>query len=197
MESAIARGAGKSLSGASLESVTIEAMLPSSVAAIIECQTDNKLRTMADVRLIIKDCGGTVSPTNHLFERRGRIRLKKAESLGEEDILDEVIEAGASDVETEDDSHLVVYTEPQQTSSAAEALAKLAGLRLESSDIIWYPKAETLVKDAPDDMLEDFVGMYEAYVAQIAKLTISQKGSKRIQACSTSFSTLCRRPLSA
>jgi len=171
MESAIARGAGKSLSGASLESVTIEAMLPSSVAAIIECQTDNKLRTMADVRLIIKDCGGTISPTNHLFERRGRIRLKKAESLGEEDIFDEVIEAGASDVETEDDSHLVVYTEPQQTSSVAEALAKLAGLQLESSDIIWYPKAETLVKDAPEDMLEDFVGMYKALEGRIAKLT--------------------------
>jgi len=126
---------------------------------------------MADVRLIIKDHGGTVSPTNHLFERRGRIRVEKAESLKEEDVLDEIIEAGASDVETEDNSHLVVYTEPQQTSSTAEALAKVDGLRLESSDIIWYPKAETLVKDAPNDVLEDFVGKHAAYEAQIAKLT--------------------------
>ena len=171
MESAIARGAGKSLSGASLESVTIEAMLPSSVAAIIECQTDNKLRTLADVRLIVKDFGGTVSPTNHLFERRGRIIFEKADGVGEEDIFDQAIEAGACDVEIEDDGQLVVYTEPQRTSSAAEALAKRAGLRLESSDIIWFPNTETLVEAAPADVLGDFVGKCRTNYVQILKLT--------------------------
>lgn len=160
MESAIARGAGKSLSGVSLENLTIEAMLPSSVATVIECQTDNRLRTMADVRHIIKELGGTVSPTTHMFERRGRITLEKAEHLKEEDVLDQAIEAGASDLETEGNDHLIIYTEPQQTSSAAEALAKVAGLRLESLDIIWYPKADSLVQGVSDEVLEDFVGKH-------------------------------------
>ena len=162
MESAIARGAGKSLTGASLESVTIEAMLPSSVAAIIECQTDNNLRTRADIRLILKEFGGTVSPTKHLFERQGKITLEKAEGFAEEDILDQAIEAGAWDVGFNDDGQrMVVYTDPQRTSSVAEALAKADGIRYESSDIVWSPNKETLVQNAPTEMLADFVGRYQ------------------------------------
>ena len=159
MESAIARGAGKSLSGASLEPVTIEAMVPPSVAAIIECQTDNRLRTLADVRLIIKNFGGTVSPTSHLFERRGKVIFNKSESVNEGDIFDRVIDASATDFEFEDDGRvLVVYTDPQQTSSAVEALANVDGLRHESSEIIWHPNSETLVQDASTEVLADFVG---------------------------------------
>ena len=162
MESAIARGAGKSLTGATLESVMIEAMLPSSVAAIIECQTDNRLRTRADIRHIVKESGGTVSPTKHLFERQGKIKVKKAEGVAEEDILDQAIEAGAWDVEFDDEGQqIVIYTDPQRTSSVAEALAKVDGIRHESSDIVWFPNKETLVRNAPSEVLADIVGKYQ------------------------------------
>lgn len=163
MESATARGVGKSLNGVKLESVTIEAILPSSVAAIIEFQTDNRLRTLADVRLIVKDFGGTVSPTNHLFERRGRIIFKKTGTVDEEVVFDHVIEAGALDVEIEDNGQIVVYTEPQRTSSTAEALASTAGLQHERSDVIWYPNTETLVHNVSPDTVADFVGKTHSF----------------------------------
>ncbi|TKA71829.1 hypothetical protein B0A49_06172, partial [Cryomyces minteri] len=73
IEAAIARGQGVSASGAKLESLTIEAILPPSVAVVIDCETDNKLRTLADVRLLIKHYEGNVTPTNYLFAKKGRI----------------------------------------------------------------------------------------------------------------------------
>ena len=159
LEGAIARGAGKSLSGANLEAVSIEAMMPSSVAAIIECQTDNKLRTLSDIRYIIKDFGGTVTPTNHLFERLGKIKLERAEDVKEEHVFDQAIECGATDVEVAEDGNLVIYTEPQQTVSVAETLAKMTRLQVTSSDIIWLPKAETKVENTLDRALDEFIGM--------------------------------------
>ena len=162
MESAIARGAGKSLTGSSLESVMIEAMLPSSVGVIIECKTGNKLRTRADIRQIVEEFGGTVSPSMHLFERHGEITFEKAEGLAEEDILDQAIKAGAWDVEFNDDGqHMVAYTDRQSISSVAEALAKIDGIRHQSSNIVWFPNEETLVLDAPAEMLEDFLSRYQ------------------------------------
>ncbi|KAL8847069.1 MAG: hypothetical protein Q9198_011251, partial [Flavoplaca austrocitrina] len=57
IERAIARGKGVSLSGDPLQTLTVEAMLPASVSTIIECQTDNKKRTLEDLRLLVKEAG--------------------------------------------------------------------------------------------------------------------------------------------
>ena len=92
IESAIAKGQGKSVSGAPLESLTIEAMLPFFVAAIIECQTDQKARVLQDIRFLIKDHGGIITPTGYLFEKKGRIIFERKKGIGPDDILEKVIE---------------------------------------------------------------------------------------------------------
>ena len=159
LEGAIARGARKSLSGVALETISVEAMMPLSVAAIIECQTDNKLRTLSDIRCVIKHYGGTVTPTNHLFERLGKTILEGTEGVREEDIFDQAIECGATDVEITEDRKFVIYTGPQQTASVAETLANITGLQILSSDIVWSPKAETKIEETLDGALEGFVGI--------------------------------------
>lgn len=153
------------MSGAALESITVEAMLPSSVAAIIECQTDNRLRTLSDIRYIIKELGGAVTPTNHLFERVGKIVLQGGDDVKEEDIFDHAIEAGATDVKTSDDGSLIIYTQPQETASTAEALAKLPKVEVLSSDIVWSAKDETKVQDADNSVIEGYVGMVSSAFA--------------------------------
>lgn len=160
IENAIARGRGVSLSGAPLESLTIEAMLPPSVAVIVECQTDSKLRTLADMRLAVKEAGGSMTPTNHMFERKGKIIFGAAKGIGEEDIFDQAIEAGAIDVNTEDEGKIVVYAESSQTTAVAEALSKSSGLLVESSDIIWDPKEDMMVDGAVSEALQSFLGNY-------------------------------------
>jgi transcriptional/translational regulatory protein YebC/TACO1 len=146
MEAAIARGQGKSASGAALENVTLEVIMPPTVAMIIEIETDNKMRTIMDLRLLVKTHGGSVTPTSYLFQKKGRIAFEKDErNLGVDEVLDEAIEAGAEDVETDEDGSIVVWTEPSKTMAAAEALQKSLNLKVESSDILWDPNEDTKV----------------------------------------------------
>lgn len=147
MEAAIARGQGKSTTGAALESMTFEVMLHPTIAMIIEAETDNKNRTQQDLRTLIKYHGGTVTPTSYLFQKKGRVAFQGDDrKLSVDDVLDEAIEAGAEDVETTDEGGIVVWTEPSQTTVAAEALQRSLGLKVESSDIIWDANEDTLVE---------------------------------------------------
>lgn len=159
VENAIARGQGVSLSGAALEAVTIEAMLPPSVALIIECQTDSRLRTLGDIRVMIKDAGGTVTPTNHLFEKKGKIVLKNSRELKEEDLFDQAIEAGATDIRMGDDGNIEVFTEANQTMAVAKDLSGALDLEVQSSDVVWDPKEDTMVDMENADILNNFIGM--------------------------------------
>lgn len=145
IEGAIARGQGLSVTGQALEHLTIEAMLPSSVAAVIECETDQKGRTLQDVRRAIKDVGGNVTPTTYLFEKKGRIIIERIDDLNVDDYLDQAIEAGAADLVADEEGRLVIFTEPTETKRVGEAFSQLSGLVIQELEIIWDPNKDTLV----------------------------------------------------
>ncbi|KAH7377967.1 transcriptional regulator TACO1-like protein [Cadophora sp. MPI-SDFR-AT-0126] len=163
LEGAVARGQGKSASGATLESVTLEVIVPPTVALIIESETDNRARTLMDLRYIVKRHGGSVTPTGYLFQKRGRIAFEADEAKGVDDVLDDAIEAGAEDVETDEDGSIVVWTEPSKTTAAAEALLKSHVLKVESADIIWDANEDTKV---PLES-EDVVTALSAFIAEL------------------------------
>ena len=158
IEGAIARGQGRSATGATLENVTIEAMLPPSVAVIMECQTDSKARTLNDIRALIKDFGGTATPTSHMFDRKGKIVLEGHKSMSEEEIFDRAIEAGAIDVQMEEDGKVIVFAEYSQTMAVADTLAASLGLDVVSSDVIWDPKEDMMVDVSSPETLDGFLG---------------------------------------
>jgi YebC/PmpR family DNA-binding regulatory protein len=145
IEAAIARGQGLSASGAALESLLLEAILPPSIATIIECQTDNKLRALADLRLIVKEAGGQVSTVGFMFEKKGRIILQKKDGMGVDEILEPALDAGVQDVLEDDEGRIVLYTEPAQTKTVAETLAKSLEMEIEESEIIYDPNEDTKV----------------------------------------------------
>ncbi|POS83468.1 hypothetical protein EPUL_004199 [Erysiphe pulchra] len=145
MEAAIARGQGKSASGGKLESLRLEAIMPPSVAFIIECETDNKSRTLMELRFKIKYHGGIVTPTYYLFHKKGKLVFEKNEKVkGVDDMLDEAIEAGAEDIDTLEDS-IVVWTDPSLTFSVMEELQSTLELKVKSSEIIWDAKRDAVV----------------------------------------------------
>ena len=178
IEKSIAIGQGISLSGATLENVMVEAMIPPSVALIIECQTDSKKRTFENLRYIIHKAGGSVTPTNHLFERKGRIVFEKSNEIGEVEAIDLAIEAGALDVNVsleDGNEELIVLTEPTGLTEIANALAQSSGLEFKSSDIIWDPKEDLIFNVRSSEGLDDLVGKYHACskAAQMKRLTFS------------------------
>ncbi|KAI1409552.1 YebC-like protein [Hypoxylon sp. FL1857] len=146
---AIARGQGKSSSGAGLESLTIEVMMPPSVAMVIDVETDNKQRALQHIRALIKKHRGTVTPTAFLFSRFGRSILRGTGGDFDE-VLMQALEAGAEDVEQDENGDIVLWTQPNTTHQATQTLSKLLSTEILSSDIIWTPTADKVKLDDED-----------------------------------------------
>lgn len=175
IEAAIARGRGLSATGAALENVTLEAMLPPSIAVVIEAQTESKNRTLAELRLLVKEAGGNVTPVGYMFEKKGRIRFVKKDGLGVDEVLEAALEAGALDVFEDPEGRVVVYTDPAQTVATGEALVRdVEGLEMADSEIFFDPSEDTMTAlddeaAARDlgkflDLLGDVSGLQGVYV---------------------------------
>ena len=181
IEAAIARGQGRSVSGASLENVTVEGILPNNVAVIVECETDSKLRTLGEVRLVIRDHGGTVTPTSYLFTKKGKITYDARDDVRMNEILDAAIDAGASDVEEGENGEMIVISEPNLTRSVGDTISQALGLDIAASEIIWVPNEDTKVeiqgKNTASDLISflDDLQEKESSVQTVA-MNISQTG---------------------
>ena len=161
IEAAIARGQGRSPSGASLESVMVEGVLPGNVACIVECETDSRLRTLSNVRLAMKECGGREGPSAYLFEKRGKVVLERKEGVGVEEVLDAALEVGATDVmEGDDEKGVIVLCEPGDTKSVCETVSSALGLEIVTNEIVWSANEDTKVEVESEEAaaeLDEFV----------------------------------------
>ena len=129
--------------------MTISFMFPDlNVAGLIECQTDNKSRTMQNFRDALKHCNGTATPTAHMFDRRGKVIFLIKEmmpDLDENKIFEMAIEAGALDIEISEEE-VEVLTSPNEVAAVAELLATQWGAKPETQDLIWEPKEDMIVE---------------------------------------------------
>lgn len=140
MERAIARGAGGE-DGSHLESNTYEGYGPGGVAILVETMTDNKNRTVAEVRHAFTRSGGnlgTEGSVAYLFDKKGQIAF--APGADEDRIIEIAIEAGAEDVETGEDGSIEVLTLPEDFHRVKEGLQQ-AGLEPETAEIAMIPQA--------------------------------------------------------
>lgn len=141
IDRAIARGAGTAEND-NLEELVYEGYGPGGVAILIETLTDNKNRTVADVRHGFSKFGGnlgTSGSVSYLFEKRGTISF--ASDSDEDKVLEIALEAGADDVLVQDDGSLDVMTSPENFGGVKDALAK-AGLVPVSSEVAMLASTE-------------------------------------------------------
>ncbi|KAF6817129.1 DUF28 domain-containing protein [Colletotrichum sojae] len=146
IDAAIARGQGRSATGASLEPVTLEAIIPPGVALIIEAETESKARTLQDLKMAIKRHKGTPNTATFFFTRLGRVVFEAKEGAGLDEIMDDAIEAGAEDLEADEEGNLIVWTQPNMTTAVANGVGPKFGLKLLGSEIIWSANEDTKVK---------------------------------------------------
>ena len=111
VDRAVKRGAGGDDDGAQLETIIYEGYGPCGTAILVECLSDNKNRTAADVRHAFTKAGGnlgTPGSVSYLFTKKGEIEF---ESGDEDQIMEIVLEAGADDVVSNDDGmHSVMFS---------------------------------------------------------------------------------------
>jgi YebC/PmpR family DNA-binding regulatory protein len=169
MERAIARGAG-GLDGSELVSLTYEGYGPSGVAILVETMTDNRNRTVAEVRHAFARGGGNLGTDGsvaYLFDRRGQLNF--APGVDEEALVELAIEAGAADVDIGEDGSVEVLTTPEDFLAVKDALSK-AGVEAENAEIAMIPQNYTeLDADAAEkvmrlvDSLEDLDDVQNVY----------------------------------
>ncbi|HPF63048.1 MAG: YebC/PmpR family DNA-binding transcriptional regulator [Gemmatimonadetes bacterium] len=143
IDRAVKKGTGE-LEGATYEEVTYEGYGPGGTALLIEGSTDNPTRTVADIRHAFSRNGGNLGTTNSvgwMFERKGQIVLA-AGARGEDQVMEDALECGASDFEVDGDLY-VVSTDPQQYHAVMDALTA-RGYAIESSELAMI--AQNLVK---------------------------------------------------
>ncbi|MBO9482573.1 MULTISPECIES: YebC/PmpR family DNA-binding transcriptional regulator [Gammaproteobacteria] len=139
---AIARGAGGE-DDSNMEEVTYEGYGAGGIAVLVECLTDNRNRTVAEVRHAFSKHGGNLGTDGsvaYLFERKGQIFFE--EGVDEEQLMDAALEAGAEDIVTNDDGSVEVLTEWTEFMAVKDAL-EAAGLTPAGGEVAMIASTQT------------------------------------------------------
>jgi len=170
MERAIKKATGE-LEGVNYEEIRYEGYAPGGVAVIVDCMTDNKVRTVAEVRHAFSKCGGnmgTEGSVGFMFKKLGVLSF--APGASEDAVTEAAIDAGADDIKVyEDDGTIEVLTSPDAFEAVKQAMAA-AGLvptqaevtlRADNDIAVSGETAQQVAKML--DMLEDLDDVQNVY----------------------------------
>jgi YebC/PmpR family DNA-binding regulatory protein len=169
IERASKRGAGE-LEGSNYEEMRYEGYGPGGVAVMVDCETDNRNRTVSEVRHAFTKAGGnlgTDGSVSYMFEEVGLISFEPG--LDEDEVMEAALEAGADDVVVDADGSIEVLTSPADFTAVNTALVE-AGLESESAEVTMRAEnlspldaetAEKLLRLV--DALEDLDDVQEVY----------------------------------
>ncbi len=139
IDRAVKRGTGE-LGGDELQELSYEGYGPGGSAVLIQAVTDNKNRTVSDIRRIFTKYGGNLGENGcvaWMFDMKGRIAIDK-ETVDEDELFEICIDAGADDIMTED-SELVVVTPTDSYEDVKSALEN-AGIKYDSAEVTMIPQ---------------------------------------------------------
>ncbi|MAS65517.1 YebC/PmpR family DNA-binding transcriptional regulator [Halopseudomonas aestusnigri] len=169
IDRAIARGAGSN-DADNMEELTYEGYGAGGVAVLVEAMTDNRNRTVSEVRHAFSKCGGNLGTDGsvaYLFTRRGQLTFSA--DTDEESLMEVALESGAEDFVTNDDGSFDVFTSFEEFGAVRDAL-EAAGFAPESAEVTMVPstQAELDLDTAQKvvrliDMLEDLDDVQNVY----------------------------------
>ena len=173
IERAIKRGCGE-LEGVSYEEVRYEGYGIAGAAIMVDCMTDNRTRTVADVRHAFTKYGGNLGTDGSvafLFKHCGQLLF--APGTDEERIMEIALEAGAEDIISNEDGSIEVITAHYEFVTVKEALEK-TGLKAELAEVTMKPLTETLLAGEETvkmqkllDALENIDDVQEVYTTAV------------------------------
>ncbi len=149
------------LDGVTLSEVSYEGYGPGGVAIMVECLTDNKNRTVAEIRHAFKKAGGNVGTSGSvawMFEKKGIIVVNRGEM--DDEIMETAIEAGAEDIK-ELDEVLVIESAPEDFNAVLEAVNAIDGIEILESNIQLVATNESEVDDETAEKVERLIEVLE------------------------------------
>ncbi len=144
IERAIKRGTGE-LEGVAYEEVQYEGYGPGGVAILVQAMTDNRNRTVAEIRRLFEKSGGSLGSTgcvSWMFKKRGVITVDKTQ-VDEDRLMEVALEAGAEDV-SEGDGSFEVLTAPESFEAVKQAI-QAAGIPIQAADVSMIPESTVRV----------------------------------------------------
>ncbi len=156
---AINKGTGAEASAA-IEEVVYEGYAPAGVAVLVEAVTDNRNRTAADIRSIFDKNGGNMGASGSvafLFEKKGQLIVKK-DVIGEDELMNLVLEAGAEDLKTDKADVYEILTPPEAFDQVKKAIEDKK-IVTESAEVIFIPKTTVVLDETKASSVLD---LYEA-----------------------------------
>jgi YebC/PmpR family DNA-binding regulatory protein len=149
------------LDGVTLSEVTYEGYGPGGVAIMVECLTDNKNRTVAEIRHAFKKAGGTLGTSGSvawMFEKKGVIVVSRSDK--DDEVMEKAIEAGAEDIK-EMDEILVIETAPEDFNNVLEAVNSIDGIEILESNVQLVATNESDVDDETAEKVERLIEVLE------------------------------------
>lgn len=153
VQRAIDRGLGK-LPGQSMEEVVFEGFGPGKVAFLAEGVTDNRLRTLQEIKSLFEKSGGSLAgqgSASYMFDRKGEIRVKGKGGSAEDEML-ELIDLGAEDIESFEEENIrkyLVYVDVLKLNEMSNKLTQ-AEYGVEQAEIVLKPNTHVEIKDKED-----------------------------------------------
>ncbi len=147
IKKAIQKGTGE-LPGVAYEEVSYEGYGPGGVAVMLEILTDNRKRTVAEIRHIFSRRGGNLGETGcvgWMFEKKGLIEVETS-AFGEEALLELALEAGASDLTVEDEMYQI--STPYESFEAVRSAIEEAGVPIINAEVTAVPQSTVKLDDA-------------------------------------------------
>ncbi len=159
MQRAIDRGVGGE--GENLEEITYEGYGQAGVAILVETMTDNRNRTVAEVRHAFSKFGGNLGTDGsvaYLFSKKGQVTFEP--ETDEEQIMEVALEAGAEDVVTNEDGSIDVLSEPEDFAQVKDALEE-AGLEPVNAEVAMIPATSVELDDETGAKVMKLIDMLE------------------------------------
>ncbi len=149
------------LDGVTLSEVSYEGYGPGGVAIMVECLTDNKNRTVAEIRHAFKKAGGSLGTSGSvawMFEKKGVIVVNRSDK--DDEVMETAIEAGAEDIK-ELDEVLVIETAPEDFNNVLEAVNNIDGIEIIESNVQLVAINESDVDDETAEKVEKLIEVLE------------------------------------
>jgi YebC/PmpR family DNA-binding regulatory protein len=171
IKKAIMKGTGE-LPGVSYEEFVYEGYGPAGAAVMMEVMTDNKNRTLPEIRTIMSKCGGSLGETgcvSWMFDKKGYILVNKTKA-SEDSVMSVALEAGAEDMKNEpQEDNYEIITAPEDMNKVTTALEN-ASIPIESSEVSMIPQNYVVLDEKPAeqmlrlmDALEDHEDIQNVY----------------------------------
>jgi len=168
---AIQRGTGETGESTNFEEITYEGYGPAGVAIMVSCLTDNRNRTVAELRNIFTKSGGNLGESGcvgWMFDARGLVQIQNG-SADEDSVMMATLDAGAEDIRADGDT-IEVLCQPEDLQKVRDAVTQ-AGIEYTSAEITMLPQSTVRVEDSKEagrilrlmDALEDNDDVQQVY----------------------------------